>query len=440
MVRWPRSPSACSPWSTYKPWAAARGAILKEWFAREGNASAWGQSKGKGADTAAWMAAAQAELAAAGGYDAFAAYIDCEKCYDHISLSDLAFQGCLQGISKLASLAAAQYTGQRYVRWAGALSKPINPTQGIPAGCPLANGMLHLFLLRAMKSTEDQARGARLRTYADDWKLFAQGMRRKAAHDIVGGFAAATAGLRRPGMVVSLTKSVISVSGGSARAVLRQVAGAFGAQVAIHVKDLGVDDTLAATKKTPAQRKRVRDAAASAARIARLPHGCRGRARLTASLSGNQSKWGVDVTGLPGHAAGRLRSAYLKAVSGGRAARRAPEVTLAVVAPGSFLDPALSHTHQVILSWAKRVAMDDSLVEWVAQAWSREVEQPSPPGKPRAPIALIVTQLRKLGWEPTEPAAWRQGTEPRNVFDLEGLRNHLDRALRIPFLLGRTGG
>ena len=105
----------------YRLWAAARGAILKEWFAREGHASAWGQGKGKGADTAAWMAAAQAELAAAGGYDAFAAYIDCEKCYDHISLSDLAFQGCQQGLGRLVSLAAAQYAGQRYVRWAGAL-------------------------------------------------------------------------------------------------------------------------------------------------------------------------------------------------------------------------------------------------------------------------------------------------------------------------------
>ena len=143
----------------YKLLAAARGAILKEWFARGGHASAWGQGKGKGADTAAWMAAAQAELAAAGGYDAFAAHIDCEKCYDHFSISDQAFQGRFQGIGRLASLAAAQYTGQRYVRWAGALTKPVDPTHGIPAGCPVANGMLHLFLLRAMKSTGTERRG-----------------------------------------------------------------------------------------------------------------------------------------------------------------------------------------------------------------------------------------------------------------------------------------
>ena len=81
--------------------------------------------------------------------------------------------------------------------------------------------------------------------------------------------------------------------------------------------------------------------------------------------------------------------------------REVPEVILAMVAPRA-LDPALDLTRQVILSWAKRVAMDPPLLEWVAQAWSREVDQPSPPGKPRGPIALIVTQLRWLGWEPTE--------------------------------------
>ena len=142
------------------------------------------------------------------------------------------------------------------------------------------------------------------------------------------------------------------------------------------------------------------------------PHGWKGKARLTASLSRNQSKWGMDITGLPGHAAGRLRNAYLRAVSGGNAARRAPEVILALVAPQGFLDPARGLTRQVIPSWAKRVAMDHPLVEWVAQAWTKEVEQPSPPGKPRGPIALIVTLLRKLGWEPTEPALWHQRRSP----------------------------
>ena len=140
-----------------------------------------------------------------------------------------------------------------------------------------------------------------------------------------------------------------------------------------------MDDTLTASRRTPAQRKRVRDAVDSAVRNARLPHGWKGRARLTASLSGSQSKWGAEIIGLPGHAAGRLRSAYLRAVSGGNAARRAPEVTPALVAPGGFLDPAFNHTRQVILGWAKRVAMDHSWVERVAQAWASEVDQPSPP-------------------------------------------------------------
>ena len=147
----------------------------------------------------------------------------------------------------------------------------------------------------------------------------------------------------------------------------------------------------------------------------------------------------MDITGLPGHAAARLRSAYLRAVSGGNAARRAPEVILALVAQQGFLDPAPGLARQVTLSWAKRVAMDHSLVEWVAQAWTREVEQPSLPGKPRGPIALIVTQLRKLGWEPTEPAMWHQAAGPKNVFDLEGLRSHLDRALSLSRWEGLAG-
>ena len=99
--------------------------------------------------------------------------------------------------------------------------------------------MLHMFLLRAMRNTTDQVQGTKLRTYADDWTLFSQGLRRKAAADIVGSLVAAPDELRSTGMVVSLTKSVILASGRGARAVLRQVADAFGAQVAVHVNDLG---------------------------------------------------------------------------------------------------------------------------------------------------------------------------------------------------------
>ena len=57
----------------YRLWAAARGAILKDWFEEKGHPAAWGQGKGRGADTAAWVGAAQAELAAGQGQAAFPA-------------------------------------------------------------------------------------------------------------------------------------------------------------------------------------------------------------------------------------------------------------------------------------------------------------------------------------------------------------------------------
>lgn len=71
-------------------------------------------------------------------------------------------------------------------------------------------------------------------------------MRRKAAQDIVGSFPTASDELRRTSMVVSLTKPITLASGSSTRAAFRQVADAFGAEVAVHFKDLGVDDTLTA--------------------------------------------------------------------------------------------------------------------------------------------------------------------------------------------------
>ena len=86
----------------------------------------------------------------------------------------------------------------------------------------------------------------------------------------------------------------------------------------------------------------------------------------------------MDVTGLPGHAAARLRAAFVRAASGGRAARRAPEVILALIAPRTFLDPALGLARHVITGWAKRLALDPPLAQWVRPAWDRELASPSP--------------------------------------------------------------
>ena len=86
--------------------------------------------------------------------------------------------------------------------------------------------MLHLYLLRAMRGTAEAAPETKLRTYADDWRLFAQGALRKATRDIVTGFVAAAGELQATGMVVSLTRSVILASGAGARAALRRATGA----------------------------------------------------------------------------------------------------------------------------------------------------------------------------------------------------------------------
>ena len=266
-----------------------------------------------------------------------------------------------------------------------------------------------------MSNTTDQIHETKLRTYADDWRRFTQGLRRKAAHDIVGSFVTASDELRRTGMTVfSLA------SGSSARAVLRQVADAFGTQVAVHVKDLGVDDTLTDTRRVPAQRKRIGNAITSAGRIARLPHGWKSMARLTASLSRNQSRWGVDVTGLPGHAAGHLRSAHVRAISGGNAARRAPEVILALVARRAFLDPALGLTRQVILSWAKRVAMDPPCWSGSPKPGPGRWTNPPPQGSPGGQSPRSSPSSASWGGSPRSQGCGTRERSPGACLTLRG--------------------
>eukprot|EP00972_Heterocapsa_arctica_P023079 3396505-Heterocapsa_arctica.AAC.1 len=90
------------------------------------------------------MGAMEAEVAAAQGLLSFGTFIDCEKCYDNITIASLLAEGANHGkLGRIIALAAHQYTGTRRVRWAGALGTGVQPSHGIPAGCPLANGLLH---------------------------------------------------------------------------------------------------------------------------------------------------------------------------------------------------------------------------------------------------------------------------------------------------------
>ena len=68
--------------------------------------------------------------------------------------------------------------------------------------------------------------------------------------------------------------------------------------VALAVRDLGVDESLGANRRKAAQRGRIRDAAQSAKRIARVPTGWRGRTAMALALSRSQFLWGAEVSGI----------------------------------------------------------------------------------------------------------------------------------------------
>ena len=87
-----------------------------------------------------------------------------------------------------------------------------------------------------MRDTHRDAPEAALRTYVDDWRVFAAGLRRRAARDAVESLRAAKAHLEDMGMVVNLRKTVLLASSRGARERLRAEAGDLRGLVATTVK------------------------------------------------------------------------------------------------------------------------------------------------------------------------------------------------------------
>ena len=141
-------------------------------------------------------------------------------------------------------------------------------------------------------------------------------------------------------------------------------------------------------------------------RSARVPLGWAGRIGLVITLVKALATWGLDVTGMAGHCARRLQHAMVKAVSGGAVPRRAPEVVLALAAPHKFLNPTLGTIRRVVATWAKRVQADQGLAEWIAPAWAGAVNARKVGAPTKGPIALLVSSVAALGWEPRAPLTW----------------------------------
>eukprot|EP00972_Heterocapsa_arctica_P092203 13599680-Heterocapsa_arctica.AAC.1 len=118
------------------------------------------------------------------------------------------------------------------------------------------------------------------------------------------------------------------------------------------------------------------------------------------------------------------------AITGGSTARRSPEATFALVSPNSWLDPDLFLSSNVIGGWIKKLAQRPDLAEIVLPAWEQEVTNPSPDGRPRGLISLLVKQIRNLGWSPVGPSMWLsaegEAIDPTNG---EQTKWHLNHAL-----------
>eukprot|EP00972_Heterocapsa_arctica_P075032 11073309-Heterocapsa_arctica.AAC.1 len=70
------------------------------------------------------------------------------------------------------------------------------------------------------------------------------------------------------------------------------------------------------------------------------------------------------------------------------------------------MDPELFLTANVIGGWITQLAQNPGIGNMVPPAWKQEVDSPTPEGRPRGPVSLLIKKIRKLGWSPVSPWHW----------------------------------
>ena len=119
-------------------WARARAGVIARWADENGRSYLHGGS-GSGAQRAAWLQAARAELAEATGKHFAQELIDLAKCFEHVPHHLLVRFAIKHGYNLwVLRLSIATYRCERTIRIEGAFSRTIVANRGIVAGSVFA--------------------------------------------------------------------------------------------------------------------------------------------------------------------------------------------------------------------------------------------------------------------------------------------------------------
>ncbi len=178
--------------SLYRIWAKVRRGEVRDWE-RKWARDYFAAGPGKAAETAAWISALRAELAAASGASSATVLWDLLKCFEHGQHCLLAEEAAAVKFPvAIARMSVEMYCAERRLIVDDAVSDAIHPTRGFMAGCARALALIKVVMVRRMDRYVARHPRVNLDLYVDDVELQTIGTKR-----IVSTMAAAVADLEK---------------------------------------------------------------------------------------------------------------------------------------------------------------------------------------------------------------------------------------------------
>ncbi len=162
--------------SLYRVWAKVRRGEVRDWE-RKWARSYFAAGPGKAAETAAWVSALRAELAAASNASSATVLWDLLKCFEHGQHFLLAEEAAAVKLPvALARMSAEMYCAERRLIIDDAVSGAIHPTRGFMAGCARALALIKVVMVLKMDAYVARHPRVNLDLYVDDVELKQSGL------------------------------------------------------------------------------------------------------------------------------------------------------------------------------------------------------------------------------------------------------------------------
>ena len=190
-------------------WMRVRGPIIRKWREALARDDVYG-GPGKGAQRAAWMQAARAELAHMRSRCYGVVLVDLVKAFErvpHHLVAQAAHRRCYS--SWILRLSLDAYRMARAVVIDGSCSRLVVATRGITAGSGFATEELCCLMLDVLDDIRSIAPGAVRTLYVDDATLEAAGSQRSVAATLRSATRVLADGVEAAGLEVSVQKSVV---------------------------------------------------------------------------------------------------------------------------------------------------------------------------------------------------------------------------------------